>query len=156
MCSVRHRPMPSAPNSRARRASSGVSALARTPSVRSSSAQPSTCLEVLVHLGLDERDVVGRDLAGRAVDRDVVALAQDGVADADGAGVQVDLERARAADARTAHAARDERRVRGLAALAGEDPLRGEEAGDVVGLGERTHEHDRAGPPAAAATAPRR
>ena len=31
MCSVRTRPMPSAPNSRARRASSGVSALARTP-----------------------------------------------------------------------------------------------------------------------------
>ena len=30
MCSVRHRPMPSAPNSRALRASSGVSALART------------------------------------------------------------------------------------------------------------------------------
>ena len=46
MCSVRQRPMPSAPNSRARRASSGVSALARTPSVRSSSHQPSTRLEV--------------------------------------------------------------------------------------------------------------
>ena len=34
MCSVRTRPMPSAPNSRALRASSGVSALARTPIVR--------------------------------------------------------------------------------------------------------------------------
>ena len=42
MCSVRHRPMPSAPNWRARRASSGVSALVRTPSLRSSSAQAST------------------------------------------------------------------------------------------------------------------
>jgi hypothetical protein len=42
MCSVRHRPIPSAPNSRALAASSGVSALARTPSVRSSSAQAST------------------------------------------------------------------------------------------------------------------
>ena len=42
MCSVRQRPMPSAPNSRALAASSGVSALVRTPSVRSSSAQPST------------------------------------------------------------------------------------------------------------------
>ncbi len=42
MCSVRHSPMPSAPNSSARRASSGVSALARTPRVRSSSAHPST------------------------------------------------------------------------------------------------------------------
>ena len=29
-----------------------------------------------------------------------------------------------------------------LAALGGEDPLRGEEAGDVLGLGERAHEDD--------------
>ncbi len=40
MCSVRQRPMPSAPNSRALAASSGVSAFARTRSRRSSSAQP--------------------------------------------------------------------------------------------------------------------
>ena len=39
MCSVRQRPMPSAPNSRALAASSGVSAFARTRSRRSSSAQ---------------------------------------------------------------------------------------------------------------------
>jgi hypothetical protein len=37
MCSVRHSPMPSAPSSRALAASSGVSALARTPSRRCSS-----------------------------------------------------------------------------------------------------------------------
>ncbi len=43
MCSVRHRPMPSAPNSRARRASAGVSAFARTPSRRIASAHSSTC-----------------------------------------------------------------------------------------------------------------
>ncbi len=40
MCSVRQRPMPSAPNLRAVSASSGVSALARTPIRRSLSAQP--------------------------------------------------------------------------------------------------------------------
>ena len=39
MCSVRQRPMPSAPKSRAVRASSGVSALARTPMRRRPSAQ---------------------------------------------------------------------------------------------------------------------
>ncbi len=39
MCSVRHRPMPSAPNFRAVSASSGVSALARTFSRRQASAQ---------------------------------------------------------------------------------------------------------------------
>ncbi len=43
MCSVRHRPMPSAPNSRAFWASSGISAFARTPRVRSSSAQARIC-----------------------------------------------------------------------------------------------------------------
>ena len=42
MCSVRQRPIPCAPNSRALRASSGVSAFARTRRRRSSSAQPST------------------------------------------------------------------------------------------------------------------
>ena len=40
MCSVRQRPMPSAPKARAPAASSGVSALARTPSRRRLSAQP--------------------------------------------------------------------------------------------------------------------
>ncbi len=40
MCSVRQRPIPSAPNSRAFAASSGVSAFARTRSRRKSSAQP--------------------------------------------------------------------------------------------------------------------
>jgi hypothetical protein len=38
MCSVRQRPMPSAPNARATWASRGVPALARTPSRRTSSA----------------------------------------------------------------------------------------------------------------------
>ena len=42
MCSVRQRPIPSAPNSSALRASSGVSALVRTPRRRSSSAQRRT------------------------------------------------------------------------------------------------------------------
>ena len=39
MCSVRHSPMPSAPNARACRASRGMSALARTPMRRKGSAQ---------------------------------------------------------------------------------------------------------------------
>ena len=40
MCSVRDRPIPSAPKLRAARASAGVSALARTRNLRSASAQP--------------------------------------------------------------------------------------------------------------------
>ena len=43
-------------------------------------------------------------------------------------------------DRRPAHPARDQRRVRGLAALRGQDPARGVEAGDVVGLGVRPHQ----------------
>ena len=42
MCSVRQRPMPSAPFSSALTASAGVSALARTPRRRTLSAQSST------------------------------------------------------------------------------------------------------------------
>ena len=93
MCSVRHSPTPSAPKARARRASSGVSALARTPSVRSSSHQVKQRVEARVDLGGDERDVVERDGAGRAVDGDEVALVQDALADAHLAGVQVDVQR---------------------------------------------------------------
>ncbi len=51
MCSVRTRPMPSAPNSRAFAASAGVSAFARTPSDRRSSAQPRNSLKALLSSG---------------------------------------------------------------------------------------------------------
>ena len=64
----------------------------------------------------------------------------DDVADPDRARAQVDLQLAGADHRRAAHAARDERRVRGLAALGGQDAARGVEAGDVVGLGERARE----------------
>ena len=66
----------------------------------------------------------------------------DHVADADRARAQIDLQLAGADDRGAAHAAGDERRVRRLAALGREDPARGVEAGDVVGLGERAHEDD--------------
>ena len=63
MCSVRHRPMPSAPSSRALAASAGVSALARTRSRRTSSAQPVIGLEVLVDLRRHERHRAQHHLA---------------------------------------------------------------------------------------------
>ena len=93
MCSVRQRPMPSAPNSRARAASSGVSALARTPSRRISSAQPTTGLEVLVDLRRHQRQRAREDLAGAAVDRDHVALGERRARRPDGARVDVDAQR---------------------------------------------------------------
>jgi hypothetical protein len=72
MCSVRHRPMPSAPNSIAAWASAGVSALVRTPIVRYSSAHVMNRAKSPDQLGPRARAARG-DLAGRAVDRDRVA-----------------------------------------------------------------------------------
>jgi hypothetical protein len=140
MCSVRHSPMPSAPNSRALRASSGVSALARTRSVRSSSAHFRMVSNASPTSGSTSgTSSVVIEPAG-AVDGQPIAGVQRGAVDAHLAGRHVDLEVAGAGDRRHAHPARHERRVRGLAALGGHDPLRRVEAGDVVGLGERPRE----------------
>ena len=99
-------------------------------------------VEVGVDLGLHERHVIGGDAAGRAVGGQHVALAQHPAVDVDLPRALVDLERARARHRRAAHAARHQRRVRGLAALRGQDPLRRVKASHVVGLGERAHEDD--------------
>ena len=77
----------------------------------------------------------------RAVDRDQVALAQHGAVHAQLVRPSRSMSRPRGArHARPSHAARHQRRVRGLAALGGEDPARRVEAGHVVGLGERPHQ----------------
>jgi hypothetical protein len=99
-------------------------------------------LEVRVDLGRHERHVAGGDGAGAAVDGDQVALVEQEVADPDLAGVEIHVDRCRAGDGGPAHAASDERGVRGLAALGGQDALGGVEAGHVVRLGEWTHEDD--------------
>ena len=94
-------------------------------------------------LGVDERDVLDRDLAGGPVDRDEVAGADVVVAlDVDAARLEVDPQRAGGGDARHAHAAGDERGVARLAPEAGEDALGGVEAGHVVGVGVGPDEHD--------------
>ena len=140
MCSVRHRPIPSAPNSRARRASSGVSAFARTPSRRTSSAQPSTVSK----FGSTCGSVSGTSSAETRPVEPSIAIrspsAQLHVAHPQHVPLEVDPQRRRAGHARLAHAARDQRGVRRLAALGGQDALGGEEAVHVVGLGERPHE----------------
>ena len=84
MCSVRQRPIPSAPNSRARWASSGVSALVRTPSDARLVGPLQDRLEGGAHVGLDQRHVVRGHRAGRAVDRDPVPGPQDDLAGAAG------------------------------------------------------------------------
>ena len=135
MCSVRHRPMPSAPNSRARLASAGVSALVRTLSVRYLSAHFMTVAKVAGQLGLLRGDLADHHFAGRAVDRDDVLVREGLAADRDLAGLLVDLDLAGAGDAAAAPAAGDDRRVAGHAAGAGEDARGRVHAGDVFGVG---------------------
>ena len=104
-------------------------------------APPQDSLEAGIDAAFDERDVVGGDRTGRSIDRDMVPSAQHEVAHPHFAGMQIDLQIGRARHRRTTHATGDQRRVRGLAALGGEDPGGGEEPRDVIGLRERPHEN---------------
>ena len=122
MCSVRHRPMPSAPNSRALRGvlgRVGVGAHAERAQLVGPARAPSRKLLASTSR-LHERHVVGRDDARR-----VPSIAIRSPSREHGRrprarvfAVEVDLERGRARHARLAHPARDQRRVAGLAALA--------------------------------------
>ncbi len=99
-------------------------------------------LHVLAEFGLHGRHLASIDVAVAAVDGDDVALVQRGVADGGAALDVVDVDRLAAGHAGLAHAARDHRRVRGLAAARGQDALRLEEAVDVLGLGLLAHQDD--------------
>ena len=112
MCSVRQRPMPSAPNSRAVRASSGVSALART-FMRARRVGPAHQRgEIAGQLRLQHRHRALQHLPGGAVDGDDVARLQGHAAGAISVcACVVDADRAGAGDAGLAHAARHHRRV---------------------------------------------
>ena len=140
MCSVRHSPIPSAPNDRARAASSGVSAFALTPSRRNSSAQASTWRKSSPISGVIKRDVIDRHRAARAVDRDRVALGELRGPYPSDPSLDVDLKCRGAGHARPAHAPSDEGRVRGLSARGGEYAAGCVKAGHVVGAGEWPHE----------------
>ena len=120
MCSVRQRPMPSAPNSRAFAASSGVSAFARTRSRRSSSAQPRIVLEVLVDRGRDERHRPDDHAPCAAVDRER-SPSRSSTSPIQRARLRVDRERVAAGDAGLPHPARDDSGVRGHASVRGQD-----------------------------------
>ena len=74
MCSVRQRPMPSAPKLRAARASAGVSALART-FIRLDAIRPAhQGREIAGHFGLHHRRCAPHDLSGAAVNGEDVAF----------------------------------------------------------------------------------
>ena len=101
--------------------------------------------EHLQHLARARRDVAEHHLAGRAVDRDVIALADHFLAavDAHLGGLVVDLQHFAARDADLAHLAGDQGRVRGHAAARGEDAFGGVHALDVFGRGLDADEDDR-------------
>ena len=144
MCSVRHSPMPSAP----RRAGVGgvlagvgVGAHAeRLPFARTASAQPRIVVELRRRLGGGERHLAEHDLAGRAVERDRVALV-DGDA-AGGERLAGDLDRLGADDGRRAPAAGDDGGVADEAAAGGEDALGDHHPVDVLGARLAAHEDD--------------
>ena len=139
MCSVRQRPIPCAPNSRA---------LARPPACRRSRARrAAACSSAHSRIVSKSSLICGGTSSTRADDHATVAPSiviaspsRDLVA-ADGRdpALEVDREVVDAGDAGLAHAARDDRRVRGHAAVRGEDPLRLDQAVDVVGrVSQRT------------------
>ena len=132
MCSVRQRPMPWAPNSRARRASSGVSAFARTPSRRASSAHAVTAAKSSVICGgtsgtapwITRPRLPSIEISSPS--DTVVPFTANRRADS------VDAKRLDAAHARLPHAARDDGGVRRHAAVGREHALRLDHAVDVV------------------------
>ena len=135
MCSVRQRPIPSAPNSRAR---CGVG---RRVGIRAN-------LERAIFVGpFHHRGEIARELrllpgdfadhhfAGRAVDRENVFVRERAAADGDLAGLFVDVQLPGPGHAAAAPAAGDDRRMARHAAGAGENAGRQMHPFDVFGVG---------------------
>src|ERR1051325_10436020 len=124
MCSVRHSPMPSAPNCRAVFASSGVSAFGLTGRRRKGSAH------------LPEKHATRR-----TINRDPLAFSNSGALDGELLLTVVDIQSVRATDARLAHAARDYRGVTRHTTARRNDRLRRDHAVKVVGTRLESHEY---------------
>ena len=137
MCSVRHRPMPSAPNSRARLASAGVSALVRTLSVRYLSAHFITVAKSPAELRLAaSATLADHHFAGRAVDARAMSLCVKVLPSTVILRPFSSISISPApATQQLAPAAGDDRRVAGHAAGAGENAGRRVHAVDVFGAG---------------------
>ena len=167
MCSVRHSPMPCAPSRRARAASSAVSALARTrsrrarrrgpgagrppaPARRSPRRRPpergvQAVLQVVDHRRghhrTSPRNTSPVDPSMEMTSPSLITTSPSRGRPAPCVGVHVD--RLGPAHAGAAHAAGDHRGVAGLAAAAGQHPVRGDHALEVVRVGLPAHQHHR-------------
>ncbi len=137
--------MPSAPNSRARVASSGRVRVRADPQAAQAVCPGEHRLEVLVQLRGHERHGADEDSPGAAVDRQEVALAQGVRPDRRRARRLVELEVAATGDARLPHPPRHDGGVRRHAAVHGEDSLRRDHPVDVVrGRLEANEQHGTA------------
>ncbi len=124
MCSVRHSPIPSAPKSRAIFASSGVSAFARTPSLRTASAHDRNFLK---YDGISGSTVGTRPSITSPADPSSVMYSPrriDCAIRRQRARAVIDLQRRHSRHARLAHPARDHRRMTRHPAARREDSLR--------------------------------
>ena len=157
MCSVRHRPMPSAPRSRAFVDWSGVSALARTRNRRRSSAivinrsnerhsgscrAASSPCRAFSSSDSWSGQFAHEDVAAEPVDRDDVALAHGGAVRGELPVGHPELDRVGAAHRRDALAARHHGRVRVRPAGARQDALGRDHAVVVVRRGLATDQDD--------------
>ena len=143
MCSVRQRPMPWAPSARALRASSGVSAFARTSRRRNSSAHVSTVRKCSLISG--STSGTSSVVMAPVVPSMVTTSPSRSTArpsSRTSRAMHVDLQVARARDRRHAHAARHQRGVARLPTLGGQHAHGGVKAGDVVRLGGWPHQDD--------------
>ena len=159
MCSVRHRPMPSAPNFRATLASRGISALARTPNLPRNSSAQSMKVARTPEVGSASSVLAlpSVDFARRTVQRNPVAFLQGHLLAVDRDVISLRahyLDGARARDAGLTHAARDHRRVAGHAAARSQNSLGHFHAVNVVGNGFGADQNH--GPSSATAAQPRR
>ena len=102
-------------------------------------------VQIAGELGHDQLDRAEDHDALGAIDRDHVAFLDDDVGAGDGGLLLlgVDLERLDTADAGGAHAASDDGRMAGLAAMAGQDALSGNHTLEVIRIRFPAHENDR-------------
>ncbi len=156
MCSVRQRPMPTAPNAMRVPRLLGRVGVGAHVHARRLVAPLHQLLEVLELLGLlrglvavDQAgddlgrrglDLAGVDLAGRAVDRHPVAFLERLAGHRHRARLVVHFHRRGAADADLAHLARHQRGVRRHAAARGEDAFGRDHAAQIFGRRLDAHE----------------
>ncbi len=98
----------------------------------------------IAHVRQHGGNLAGVDVPGSAVDRYPDTFFEDLIADAHFAPLQIDVQGGDADDGRLAELTRHQRGVRCAPALAGQDPVGGEHAVDVVRLGLRANHDDLA------------